>query len=218
MLEAAKTLRSQMPRLNTVGALLLLAGRRTTKGTATPDLKVTLPSAPLSTLFTTLAITCVKLLRPQGSQVYFTLCLVRKLKSRRTLTSSAATPAHATAMHFPVNGGLIFLINKLTHDRYVVDTGATLSIVHCTSKTNPSGPLLKGVDGQPIPSWGFVHKTVQFQGKLFTFKFLLGAVASIILGIDILRKFKVNVAPETNQILFACIAAAPSAPKSFFNL
>jgi hypothetical protein len=47
-------------------------------------------------------------------------------------------------MHFPANARLIFLTDELTHDRYLVDIGATLSIVPCTSKTNPSGPLLKG--------------------------------------------------------------------------
>jgi hypothetical protein len=97
---------------------------------------------------------------PQGSQVYFTLCLVGKLKSRRTLTGSAATSTHATAkaMHFSANAGRIFLTDKFTHDRYLVDTGATLSVVPCTSKATLSGPLLKGADGQPIPSWGFVKK------------------------------------------------------------
>jgi hypothetical protein len=87
----------------------------------------------------------------------------------------------------------------------------TLSIVPCHQNTSPSGPLLKGADGQPIPSWGFIKKTVQFQGKLFTSTFLQAAVADPILGIDFLRKFKVIVSPELSQIQFACSAAAPSA-------
>jgi hypothetical protein len=72
----------------------------------------------------------------------------------------------------------------LTNDRYLFDTGATLSIVPCSQNASPSGPLLKGADGQPIPSWGFIKKTVQFQGKLFTATFLQAAVAGPILGID----------------------------------
>jgi hypothetical protein len=72
------------------------------------------------------------------------------------------------AMHFPANAGLIFLTNRLTNDRYLVDTGATLSIVLYSENASPAGPLLKGADGQPIPSWGFIKKTVQFQGKLFS--------------------------------------------------
>jgi hypothetical protein len=75
-------------------------------------------------------------------------------------------------------------MDELMKDRYLVETGATLSIVPSTSIADPSGSLLKGADGQPIPSWGFVSKTIRFQGKLFTAKFLRAAVAGPILGID----------------------------------
>jgi hypothetical protein len=92
---------------------------------------------------------------------------------------SATMPAHATAtaMHFPADAGLIFLTDKLTNDRYLVDTGAILSIIPCASNANPSDPLLKGANGLPIPPWGFITKTVQFQSKLFTYSFLQAAVA-----------------------------------------
>ncbi len=96
-------------------------------------------------------------------------------------------------MHFQGYAGLIFLTDELTIDRYLVDTGATLSIVPCTSNAGPSGPLLRGADGYSIPSWGFVSKTVQFQGKLFTAKFLQAAVAGPILGIDFWRRFRITL-------------------------
>ncbi len=145
-----------------------------------------------------------------------TLYLAGKLNCRRTLSALATIPTHATdtAMHFPANAGLIFLTDELTNDRYLVDTGATLSIVPCKLNSRPSGPLLKGADGQPIPSLGFIKKTVQFQGKLFTSTFLQAAVAGPILGIDFLRKFKVTVAPEISQIQFACTKAASPASSS----
>jgi hypothetical protein len=128
-------------------------------------------------------------------QMHSALFLVRKLIRRRTPFGSAAFSTHITAMamHFPVNAGLMFLTDELTNDRYLVDTGATLCIVPCNQNSSPSSPLLKGADGQLIPSWGFVKKTVQFQGKLFTYTFLQAAVASPLLGIDFLRKFKVIV-------------------------
>ncbi len=143
-----------------------------------------------------------------------TLCLVGKLVCRRTIFGSVANPAHATAtmMHFPANAGLIFLTDELTNDRYLVDTGETLSIVPGNQNSSLSIPLLKGADGQPIPSWGFIQKTLQFQGKLFTSSFLQAAVAGPILGIDFLRKFKFTAAPEINQIQFACTAVASPAP------
>jgi hypothetical protein len=79
--------------------------------------------------------------------VHFALFLVGKLIRRQTPFGSAAFPTHATAtaMHFPANTGLIFLTDELTNDRYLVDTGATLSIVPCNQNSSPSplGVLLK---------------------------------------------------------------------------
>jgi hypothetical protein len=63
----------------------------------------------------------------KSPRVCKTLQLVRKLKSRRAFTGSAAIPAHATAttMVFPADSGLIFLTDELTNDRFLVDTEAT---------------------------------------------------------------------------------------------
>ncbi len=146
------------------------------------------------------------------------LCLVGKLACRRATFGSVANPTHATAkaMHFPANAGLIFLTDKLTNDRYLVDTGATLSIVPCSQNASPSGPLLKGADGQPIPSWGFIKK-LQFQGKLFTATILQAAVDGPILGIDFLRNFKVTASQEINRIQFACSAAAAPPAHPIFS-
>ncbi len=90
------------------------------------------------------------------------LLLIGKLKSRQVFNSSAATPVHAmaTAMHFPANADLIFLIDELTNDKYLVDSRAMLSIVPCKSNSKPFGPLLKGANGLPKLSWGFILKTV----------------------------------------------------------
>jgi hypothetical protein len=92
--------------------------------------------------------------------VHSALFLVGKLIRRQTPFGSAAFSTHATAtaMHFHANAGLMFLTNELASDRYLVDTGATLSIVPCNQNSSPSGPLI-GV---------LSKKTVQFQGKLFT--------------------------------------------------
>jgi hypothetical protein len=61
--------------------------------------------------------------------------------------------------------------------------------------------------GNPSPLGGFIKKTVQFQGKLFTSTFLQATVDSPILGIDFLRKFNVIVSLEISQIQLACLAA-----------
>jgi hypothetical protein len=71
-------------------------------------------------------------------------------------------------------------------------------------------PFSKGQMANPSPL-GALLKKLQFQGKLFTSTILQAAVASLILGIDFLRKFKVIVSLELSQIQFACSAAALSA-------
>jgi hypothetical protein len=62
------------------------------------------------------------------------------------LSSRSSTCWHSNA----------FLTDELTNDRYLVDTGVTLSIAPRTANSSPSGPLLKGANGQPIPYWGFI--------------------------------------------------------------
>jgi hypothetical protein len=74
-------------------------------------------------------------------------------------------------MHFPANAGLICFTDKLTNVRYLDDTGATLSIVPCNQNSSPSGPLLKGADGQPIPSWGFIKKNCAISRQTFHIQF-----------------------------------------------
>jgi hypothetical protein len=140
--------------------------------------------------------------------VHSALFLVGKLICRQTIFGSAAFPTHATAtaIHFPANAGLIFLTDELTNDRYLVVTGATLSIVPCYQNSSPSSPSQRG-RWATHPLLGFIKKTVQFQGKLFTSTFLQAAVAGPILGIDFLRK--VTVTPEISQIQFTCSAVAP---------
>jgi hypothetical protein len=154
------TPRSRPSRHREVGAQLQQTGRRVTKGAAMPVPKVTLLPALTYFRFTTLEIARLSFTTTMPTRLsgYFTLYLLGKLKSCRTSQGSAVISTHATAtaMLFPVNSRLIFLTDELTCDRYLVDTGVTLSIVPCNAKTTPSGPFLKGADGQPIPSWGFV--------------------------------------------------------------
>ncbi len=80
----------------------------------------------------------------------FTLCMVGKLNCHRTPFSLAAIPTHATAMamHFPANGGLIFLNDELTNDRYLVDTDSflkNLKIPNC-GPASEARELKKGVN------------------------------------------------------------------------
>jgi hypothetical protein len=118
-------------------------------------------------------------------------------------------------MHFPANAGLIFLLDKLTNDRYLADMGATLSIVPCMSNAGPSGPLLKGADGQSIPSLGFISKIHPVSGQTVYNQIFASRSSRTHSGHCILEKvFRITVAPGTSQILFACTVTAPAAAKT----
>jgi hypothetical protein len=106
-------------------------------------------------------------------------------------------------MSFPTNAGLLFLKDEIWKDSFLVDTGATLSIVPHNSNESPSIPILNGANGKPIPTWGLISKVLQFQGYSFKHSFLQATVAGPILGIDFLKQFNVTVATGSNKILFA---------------
>ena len=119
-----------------------------------------------------------QLLRCKGEQVCSPLQPIGKLNGPPSRPSSADSKVHAaTAMSFPTNAGLLFLKDEISKLSFLVDTGATLSIVPHNSIVRPSGPILNGANGKPIPTWGFISKVVQFQGRSFTHSFLQAAVA-----------------------------------------
>ncbi len=133
------------------------------------------------------------------------------------MLGSIPTHALATAVHFPTNPSLILMNDELTNDKYLVDTEATLSIIPHYSNNKPSGPLLKGAKWFTNPLQGLSHQAVQFQGKHFTFHILQAAMAGPILGLNFLKKFKVTIPPDTNQIFFACTEAAPASAPAFLH-
>jgi hypothetical protein len=113
-------------------------------------------------------------------------------------------------------GGLIYLQDSSTSQRYLVDTGAAVSVLPHCSKAPPSGPPLSGADGRRISSWGTVSKKLTFGFKTFLCSFILAAVAKPILGVDFLAHHLL-VDPFSQQVLDAqtlkpiCSSAASAA-------
>jgi hypothetical protein len=75
-------------------------------------------------------------------------------------------------------------------------------------------PVLGRKTSLPLDHFRFggQSSTRHCHGDASSCKPMQAAVAGPILGIDFLRKFKVTVAPEINQIQYACTAAASPAP------
>jgi hypothetical protein len=98
-------------------------------------------------------------------------------------------------------GQLIHMLNQVSNRRFLVDTGASYSILPHRSSLPASGPKLYGPAGQPIPCWGERLVQLRFQDLDFSWKFLLADVAFPILGVDFLRAHKLLIDPVGHALL-----------------
>jgi hypothetical protein len=93
-------------------------------------------------------------------------------------------PAVHLANYFPTGAPLIYVKDTTSNVRYLVDSGAALSIVPHRSILPPSGPAIVNANGGLIPSWNFVTKHLHFGPHQFSHKFLQANVSQPILGAD----------------------------------
>ena len=100
-------------------------------------------------------------------------------------------------------GGLIYLRDCPSGTKYLVDTGAAISVLPHSTGEPSSGPPIVGADGKPIPSYGFVTKSLTFGTRVFSCRFLRTAVASPILGLDFLAANSLLVDPPSRLVLDA---------------
>ena len=103
------------------------------------------------------------------------------------LVGKLAPPARINAA---AAGQLVYLVDQLTGRRFLVDTGASFSLLPHQSKAPPSGPQLTGPAGAPIKCWGETPLQLRFANRPFQWRFLRAAVAFPIIGVDFLRSFK----------------------------
>jgi hypothetical protein len=98
-------------------------------------------------------------------------------------------------------GMLVHVQCQLTGRRYLVDTGATFSLIpHKSSEPQARHPRLIGPGGQPIRCWGEERLQLQFSGRLFMWTFIKAEVTFPILGVDFLRANRLSVSVATNQL------------------
>jgi hypothetical protein len=112
-------------------------------------------------------------------------------------------------------GGLVYLQDTESKQKFLVDTGAAVSVLPHNSRAPSSGTPLTGADGKSIPSWGTVKKTLTFGLRTFLCSFILAAVSKPILGIDFLVVNRLLVDPSSRQVLDAdslCPLSEPASP------
>ncbi len=156
MLRAATTLQSQPPRHSGTGAPLPPAGREATKGAVTPVPKVAPLPAQIFTHFKTLAMACVNftITTPIGLTGAFRPVLGRKTNMPPDPFRFGGFPhtCHCHGYAFPCKRWLA---------SHRASTAFTMAAAVLWAPAPTDSLIDGGADGQPIPSWGFIQKTVQ---------------------------------------------------------
>jgi len=89
---------------------------------------------------------------------------------------------------------LVLITDQLTDWCYLVDTGASFSLVpHRSGDTPAKEPRLIGPKGLPIWCWEEERRRLRFGGRTFERDFLRADVSFPIMGLDFLRANKLLV-------------------------
>ncbi len=93
-------------------------------------------------------------------------------------------------------------LDQLTDRRYLVDTGASFSLIPHRSNAPPARePRLIGPNGSRIRCWGEERRRLRFSGREFEWSFLQADVSFPILGVDFLRSNKLLVDVASNTLV-----------------
>jgi hypothetical protein len=116
---------------------------------------------------------------------------------------------HCPGEHAADGGRLFFAADDLSGKRFLVDTGASFSILPHRSALRPSGPGLRTANNVRIRCWGRRTAEVNIGGRVFSWDFLLADVRFPILGIDYLRHHQLVVDVCSERLLPRSAFAQP---------
>jgi hypothetical protein len=88
-------------------------------------------------------------------------------------------------------GNLLFVKDNISDKLFLVDTGATCSVLPCQATETPDGLHLVGANRSRIDMWGRATKCVRVRS--FEFSFILAAVPGPIGGADFLVRYHLAV-------------------------
>ncbi len=83
-------------------------------------------------------------------------------------------------------GGLVYLQDDKSKQKFLVDTGAAVSVLPHKELSASSGPPLASADGKTIPSC--LTRSLSFAMSTFLCTFILAAVSKPILGTNLLSQ------------------------------
>jgi hypothetical protein len=132
------------------------------------------------------------------------VCLAGKLAGRGGINA-----VHCPGAHTANGGRLFFAADSISGKRFLVDTGASFSIVPHRSSSRPSGPALRTANNMRIWCWGLRTAEVNIGGTVFSWDFLLADVRFPILGIDFMRHHQLVVDVCSERLLPRSALAQP---------
>ena len=124
-------------------------------------------------------------------------------------------PADTTCTVSPAGAALIYLKDRRSHIRYLVDTGAAVSLVPHHSPLKASGLNIVNASGFLIPSWQFVSKKLHFGPHEFVHSFLQAAVSQPILGMDFLSTHSLSIDMSSKKVVFPSFPSSAAASPTF---
>ena len=92
----------------------------------------------------------------------------------------------------PGSGNLLYVHDSLNDVEWLIDSGASYSIIPPTSSQRVAGPQgegLRAANGTNISCYGSMLKTLCIGNKQYQFEFIVADVKNHIIGSDFLAEF-----------------------------
>ena len=118
--------------------------------------------------------------------------------------SGKRQPALTVAGVNVISTNRLVITDKLTKDKFLIDTGSEISIIHFNKNCRPIDFKLYAANGSAIATFGYKQKTVDFGlRRKLTWTFVQAKINYNIIGADFLRHFNLIVDVKNKRLLDA---------------
>ena len=122
------------------------------------------------------------------------------------LVGKRAGRSHLVATATGLNDSLLFAWDSRSGRRFLVDTGAEVSVLPATgldTRIGQPGPPLKADNGSSITTYGVRPTKLRFASREYNWKFIIADVARPLLGADFLRANSLLVDLKSKRLVDA---------------
>ena len=122
------------------------------------------------------------------------------------LVGKRAGRSHLVATATGLNDSLLFAWDSRSGRRFLVDTGAEVSVLPATgldTRIGQPGPPLKAANGSSITTYGVRPTKLRFASREYDWKFIIADVARPLLGADFLRANSLLVDLKSKRLVDA---------------